>query len=192
MLVEGTMGISAALLVFNQPAQAMPMVSTEEFETLVRDAARSVQIVEFTGTAGQIVTVRLVDGTVFGISDVVESAVDPRSPLKVRAVCRQYGVPTKFLAYDAILATTPKKKKVYMNKIVQKAAERNEVKKERMRQDEEERLAEVYKLEEEAAKRQVRLQEKAAERERLVQAEEAERQRLVKEEEAKRQLQPQE
>jgi len=154
--VDSFMKINAAVLLVNiqtQPAQAMPMVLTEEFEIIARDSARSIQVVEFAGTAGEVVTVRLVDGTVFGLSDVVESSYDPRSPLKVKAICRQFNVPTKFLVLDAVLATTPKKKKVYMNKIVQKAAEKQELKKERMKQDEEERLAALYKIEEEEAKK---------------------------------------
>ena len=129
------------------------MVKTDEFENILRDSGRSIQVVDFAGTNGETITVRLVDGTTFGIADIIESPTDPRSPLKISAMCRQYKVPTKFLAYDAVLATTPKKKKVYMNSIVQKAAEKTLLKKERMRVDEEERLAALYLVEEADAKR---------------------------------------
>ena len=123
------------------------MVKTNEFETILRDSGRSIQLVEFAGANGETVTVRLVDGTTFGIADVIESPTDPRSPLKISALCRQYKVPTKFVAFDSILASTPRKKKVYMNSIVQKAAEKEVLKIERMKQDEEERLAALYKME---------------------------------------------
>jgi hypothetical protein len=55
------------------------------------------------------------------------------------------------------LATTPEKKKVYMNSIVQKAAEKEVLKIERMRQDEEERLAALYQMEEDEAKRGMKM-----------------------------------
>ena len=146
--------VAAAASVFPQwPALAIPMVKTDEFENILRDSGRSIQIVEFAGTKGETVTVRLIDGTTFGISDLIESPTDPRSPLKISAMCRQYKVPTKFVAFDAILATTPKKKKVYMNSIVQKAAEKQVLKIERMRQDEEERLAALYQMETDEARR---------------------------------------
>lgn len=112
-------------------------------------------MVEFAGTTGDQVTVRLVDGTVFGIADIIESPTDPRSPLKIAAMCRLYKVPTKFLALESALAGTPKRKKVYMNSIVQTAAEKTVLKNERMRQDEEARLAELYKMEEDEAKRKL-------------------------------------
>ena len=146
-------GAAAVAALWTQPAFAIPMVKTDEFENILRDSGRSIQVVDFAGTNGETITVRLVDGTTFGIADIIESPTDPRSPLKISAMCRQYKVPTKFLAYDAVLATTPKKKKVYMNSIVQKAAEKTLLKKERMRVDEEERLAALYLVEEADAKR---------------------------------------
>mmetsp|Transcript_3981 Transcript_3981/g.6098 ORF Transcript_3981/g.6098 Transcript_3981/m.6098 type:complete len:250 (+) Transcript_3981:2-751(+) len=142
-----------ALVNYAPPAYATPMVTAEEFETIIRDSSKSIQLVEFAGTNGEVVTVRLVDGTTFGISDVVESPIDPRSPLKVKAMCRSFNVPTKFTAFDAVLSAAPKKKKVYMNKIVQRAEERTVLQKERLREDEEARLAELYKMDEEEAKR---------------------------------------
>lgn len=149
--------VAAAASVFPQwPALAIPMVKTDEFENILRDSGRSIQIVEFAGTSGESITVRLVDGTTFGISDIIESPTDPRSPLKISAMCRQYKVPTKFVAFDAILATTPKKKKVYMNSIVQKAAEKEVLKIERMKQDEEERLAALHQMETDEAKRSMK------------------------------------
>ncbi|KAI2489655.1 hypothetical protein MHU86_24927 [Fragilaria crotonensis] len=149
--------VAAAASVFPQwPALAIPMVKTDEFENILRDSGRSIQIVEFAGTSGESITVRLVDGTTFGISDIIDSPTDPRSPLKISAMCRQYKVSTKFVAFDAILATTPKKKKVYMNSIVQKAAEKEVLKIERMKQDEEERLAALYQMETDEAKRSMK------------------------------------
>jgi hypothetical protein len=56
---------------------------------------------------------------------------------------------------ESALAGTPKKKKVYMNSIVQTAAEKEVLKRERMRQDEEARLAALYKMEEDEAKKKL-------------------------------------
>jgi len=134
------------------PVHAIPMVSTPEFESVLRDSARSVQVVEFSGPRSTIVTVRLVDGTTFGINDVIDSSTDPRSPLGLAATCRQYKVPCKFTMLEAALASVPKKKVLYQNDIVQKAAEKEKLRKERMQKDEEERLAAIYKLEEAEAK----------------------------------------
>jgi hypothetical protein len=139
--------ISSTVMNRPLPVVAIPMVKSQEFESILRDSGRSIQLVEFAGPKGETVTVRLVDGTTFGISDVIESPTDPRSPLKLSALCRQYKVPTKFLAFDSILANAPKKKKVYMNSIVQKAAEKEALKLERLKQDEAERLAALYEIE---------------------------------------------
>lgn len=145
---------TVAGLWFLQPllASSMPSATTEEFQTLLQDSAKSIQVVEFSGPKSETVVVRLMDGTTFGISDVVESSFDPRSPLKIAAICRENKVPTKFVGMDAILANAPKKKKMYMNERVQKAAEKEKAKRERLAKDEEERLAEIYRLEEEEAK----------------------------------------
>lgn len=67
----------------------IPMLSTDEFMVIVRDSARSIQRVEFSGPSSETVRVLLIDGTVFGLNDVIESPVDPRSPLKVQAACRE-------------------------------------------------------------------------------------------------------
>ncbi len=156
-ILLGSVITGACLVLRGQAALAIPMVKTDEFEKILRDSGRSIQIVEFAGTSGETITARLVDGTTFGVADVIESPTDPRSPLKIAALCRQYKVPTKFVAFDAVLATTPKKKKVYMNSIVQKAAEKEVLKIERMKQDEEERLAALYQMEEEEAKRGMKM-----------------------------------
>ena len=123
---------------------ALPMASMEEFETILRDSPYSVQIVEFRGTKSETVVVKLVDGTQFGIKDIVESPSDPRSPLKVEASCREANVPTKFVDIETMLANLDvKKRKLYTNERVQKAADKNKARALRMQQDEEERLAEV-------------------------------------------------
>jgi hypothetical protein len=136
------------------PALAIPMVSTPEFESVLRDSARSVQVVEFSGPRSTIATVRLVDGTTFGINDIVDSSTDPRSPLSLAATLRQYKVPCKFTMLEAALSSVPKKKKLYQNDIVQKAAEKEKLRKLRMQQDEDDRLAALYQLEEQEAKSQ--------------------------------------
>lgn len=123
------------------------MVSVEEFGIILRDSPLSVQVVEFSGPKSENVLVRLVDGTTFGIKDVMESSTDPRSPLKVAAACREVNVKTKFVDLEAVLATAPKKKKMYTNQRVQEAQEKEKARLERMRKDEEDRLAQLARME---------------------------------------------
>ena len=148
---EALLGIAAfvtpAITMGVHPAFAIPMVSVDEFYLLLRDAALSVEVVEFTGPKSETVTVRLVDGTTFGIKDVIESPTDPRSPLKVSAACRENGVKTRFVNLESILAKAPKRKKMYTNQRVQDANEKEREKRERIQRDEEERLAALRKLE---------------------------------------------
>jgi hypothetical protein len=132
-------------------ANAIPMITSDEFDIVLRDSALSIQQVEFSGPRSETVIVKLVDGTAFGIKDVIESSVDPRSPLKVAAACRESGVKTKFVELESILAGTPKKKKLYTNQRVQDAAEKEREKEERIRQDEEERIRQVKKMEDDEA-----------------------------------------
>ena len=54
---------------------------------------------------------------------------------------------------EAILATAPKKTKMYTNQRVQDAAAKEKERLERLAKDEEERLAQLYKMEQEEAKR---------------------------------------
>ena len=138
---------SAILLIPNEPAHAIPMITTDEFRIILRDSAQAIKVVEFSGPKSETVTVKLVDGTAFGLSDVVESSVDPRSPLKISALCRENLVATKFATLEAALASAPKKKKMYTNERVQIAAEKEKARKERMEADEAERLAQLYSYE---------------------------------------------
>lgn len=131
----------------SEPAHAVPMISTDEFRVILRDSAQAIQVVEFTGPQSEIVTVKLVDGSSFALNDVVESAVDPRSPLKIAAMCRENLVKTKFSTLEAALAGAPKKKKMYTNERVQIAAEKEKARKERMEEDEADRLSKLYKYE---------------------------------------------
>ena len=140
---------SAVLLGQASAANAMPMVKTTEFNTILKESGRGVQMVEFSGSKNEVVTVKLMDGTKFGVSDVIESSTDPRSPLALAATCREYNVPTKFVQLDAILASTStnKKKKNYANSAVREAAEKEKVKQERMKLEEEARLRALYDME---------------------------------------------
>mmetsp|Transcript_11334 Transcript_11334/g.27176 ORF Transcript_11334/g.27176 Transcript_11334/m.27176 type:complete len:262 (-) Transcript_11334:861-1646(-) len=142
---------ATGLFSFQQSAVAMPMASFDEFNTVLRDSPLSIEVVEFSGPRSETVVVKLVDGTVFGIKDIIESPSDPRSPLKVVASCREANVKTRFVDLEAVLAGSPRKKKMYTNERVQKAYELQAAQKERMRLDELDRLA------------QVEAQEKAAE-----------------------------
>jgi hypothetical protein len=134
-------------------SSSIPMISSAQFDILLRNSARSVKQVEFSGPKSETVTVRLMDGTAFGIKDVIESSVDPRSPLKIAATCRENLVPTKFVDFEAALAAAPKKKKLYANERVLEAAEKEREKKARMQQDEEDRIAALFQMEQEAAGR---------------------------------------
>jgi hypothetical protein len=100
-----------------------------------------------TGPKSENILVKLVDGTNFGIKGIIESSTDPRSPLKVAAACRESGVRTKFVDLEAILASSPKKKKLYANKRVQEAQQKEREQLERIRRDEEERLAKLAAME---------------------------------------------
>ena len=112
-----------------------------------RPTAKSVKVVELSGPKQETAIVTLIDGTQFVLSDVIESPSDPRSPLKLISTCRSYNVPTKAVQLEeavlSLSSTGSKKKKVYMNKRVQIAAEKEREKKERMEQDEIDRLAEL-------------------------------------------------
>ena len=145
-----TIGAAAAvMMMIPKSAFAIPMISVDEFGTILQESPYSVQVVECSGPKSETVTVKLVDGTSFGLKDIIESPTDPRSPLRVQAMCRENNVKSKFTDFEAILSTTPKKKKLYTNQRVQEAAEKEQAKRERMQQDEEERLAAVRKMEEE-------------------------------------------
>lgn len=126
----------------SSPAHALPMVTSDEFDIILRDSARSIEQVEFSGPRSETVTVRLMDGTAFGIQGVVESSTDPRSPLKIAAACKSNLVPAHFVDIENVLAASPRKKKVYTNSRVLEAAVRQEEKKVRLQQDEELRQAE--------------------------------------------------
>jgi hypothetical protein len=139
--------LATAFMIGNvQPALAIPMVTADELGIIMRDSPMSIKVVEFSGPKSETVTVRLVDGTSFGVKDIIESSTDPRSPLKVAASCRENRVLSKFVDYESILATSPKKKKLYTNERVQLAAEKEQAKKLRMEQDEIERLEALRKM----------------------------------------------
>jgi len=130
----------------------MPTITTEEFRVILRESSQAIKQVEFTGPKSETVTVKLVDGTSFGISDVIESSVDPRSPLKIQAMCRENLVATRFPALEAALVNAPKKKKLYANERVQVAAEKERARRERIEADEADRLTQMYAYELEEAK----------------------------------------
>eukprot|EP00970_Alexandrium_tamarense_P003257 scaffold502_cov192-Alexandrium_tamarense.AAC.15 len=112
-------------------------------------------LVELSGSKSETAIVKLVDGTTFSISDLVESSTDPRSPMKLVARCRLYNVPIKNVGLMSALSgdsglkigESGKKKRVYMNENVQKAEVKEKEKRERMAEDERERLAELYRME---------------------------------------------
>lgn len=131
----------------------LPMITTDEFLLVLRDSSRSIAQVDIYNNAR--VVVRLLDGTAFGLSDVVESSTDPRSTLKVAALCREYKVPCKFVDIEAaLLNTASTKRKNYANSRVQEAATREKEKLERMQRDEEARLLELQRLQQSAAQTQ--------------------------------------
>ena len=91
---------------------------------------------------------KLVDGTQFSVSDLIESPTDPRSPLKLVSRCRLYNVPVKnvgLLSAVGVTGESGKKKKLYSNERVRAAEEKNAERRQRMEEDERERLAELYR-----------------------------------------------
>eukprot|EP00555_Chaetoceros_dichaeta_P009183 CAMPEP_0198256960 /NCGR_PEP_ID=MMETSP1447-20131203/6744_1 /TAXON_ID=420782 /ORGANISM="Chaetoceros dichaeta, Strain CCMP1751" /LENGTH=231 /DNA_ID=CAMNT_0043943725 /DNA_START=66 /DNA_END=761 /DNA_ORIENTATION=- len=148
-------GGAFAITLLPDEAAAIPGVTVAEFEILVRDSAKSIKSVVFTGPKGEEATVTLADDTQFSITDLIESSFDPRSPLKLVATCRLNNVPTQFSALqDAVRSANPesKKTKVYMNKRIQRAEELNKEKRIRMAEDEVERLAEMESIRQTAAR----------------------------------------
>lgn len=142
----GVLAGGALLATAASPAHALPMVTPEEFDVILRDSARSIDKVEFSGPKSETVVVRLVDGTAFGIKGVVESSTDPRSPLKIAAACKAYQVPARFVDLEGVLAASPRKKKMYTNARVLEAAAREEEKKLRLQQDEAIRQSELAQM----------------------------------------------
>jgi hypothetical protein len=123
----------------------IPMLTTDEFLLVLRDSSRSIAQVDIFNNAQVIV--RLLDGTAFGLSDVVESSTDPRSTLKIAALCREYKVPSKFVDIEAaLLNTATTKRKNYANSRVQEANVREKERLGRMQKDEEQRLLELERL----------------------------------------------
>ena len=135
-------------LVVASSATAIPLVSTDEFNSILRDSASSITQVEFSGPKSETVTVQLVDGTQFGIRDVVESSTDPRSPLKIAANLKANQIPVRFTSIEAALGAGRTKKKNYANNRVLEAAEKEKEKARRMQQDEELRQAELERMKE--------------------------------------------
>lgn len=129
-----------------QPAHAIPMVTIDEFRTILRDNSRSIARVEFSGPRQETVLVFLQDGTTFGISDVIDSSVDPRSPLQVQAMCRENDVSVKFTELEALLQGKGRGK-MYTNERVQQANVKEQEKKARMAQDEIERQDALKRME---------------------------------------------
>jgi hypothetical protein len=158
--VSSFAALSTGIFSFQQSAMALPMASVDEFDIILMDSPNSVDVVEFSGPKGETIIVKLVDGTQFGIKDIIESSYDPRSPLKVQAACREAGVKTKSVDLESLLARLDtKKKKMYTNERVQKAYEKEQDKKERMRLDELDRLAEIEQQEQQY---QLQLQQQEA------------------------------
>ena len=146
----GGMGMGMGMVGLPTSANALAGVTVAEFETILRTAAKSIQVVELSGPKSETAIVTLIDGTQFAISDLYESPTDPRSPLKLIASCRSYNVPTKSVGLEeAVLSLSSsgsKKKRVYMNERVRIAAEKERERKIRLEEDERERLAELEKM----------------------------------------------
>lgn len=132
----------------------IPAVTSAEFDVILKDSAKSILAVELSGPKSETAIVRLVDGTTFTISDLVESSTDPRSPLKLVARCRLYKIPIKNTGLlsavsgeGSMISDSGRKKKSYMNPRVQEAEKKEREKRERMAEDERDRLEELYKME---------------------------------------------
>ena len=142
--------LSSPLLSFphNAVADNIPSVTSDEFDIILKSSSKSISIVELSGPKSESCLVKLVDGTQFTVSDLIESPTDPRSPLKLVARCRLYNVPVKnvgLLSAVGVTGESGKKKKVYANERVRAAEEKNAERRLRMEEDERERLAELYR-----------------------------------------------
>ena len=148
----GGLGAAASLLCLGpSPAlavTAVPKVTVDEFLEIARVSAKSVVVVEFSGPKSELALAKLVDGTYFQVTGLVESPSDPRSPLKLAASCRSLGVPTRFQDLElAVGGAGNKRKKVYANARVQEAARKEREKAERIAEDEGLRLTELREIE---------------------------------------------
>eukprot|EP00588_Corethron_pennatum_P009970 CAMPEP_0194267320 /NCGR_PEP_ID=MMETSP0169-20130528/1875_1 /TAXON_ID=218684 /ORGANISM="Corethron pennatum, Strain L29A3" /LENGTH=440 /DNA_ID=CAMNT_0039008145 /DNA_START=107 /DNA_END=1429 /DNA_ORIENTATION=+ len=139
-------GTGSIILGFPQATLAIPAVTTREFNIILKDSSKSVESVVFFGSKGDKAIVTLLDGTTFSISDLFESPVDPRSPLKLAATCRNYGVNTKFELLEG-LAKKDGRNRVYMNSRMAEAEVKNQAKKKRMALDEAARIEAVENYE---------------------------------------------
>lgn len=151
--------VSASSTLFLFPTASVagastPSVTSAEFDIILKDSAKSILTVELSGPKSETALVKLVDGTTFSISDLIESSTDPRSPLKLVARCRLYKVPVKntgilsaLSGEGSLVSASGKKTKSYMNPRVQEAERKEKEKRERMMEDERERLAELYRME---------------------------------------------
>lgn len=159
-LLSNILTASSTLLFFPNISNAaedstIPSVTSSEFDVILKDSAKSISIVELSGPKSETAIVKLVDGTTFTISDLVESSTDPRSPLKLVARCRLYKIPVKNTGLisavsgdGSTISKSGRKKKSYKNSRVQEAEKKEKAKRERMAEDERERLEELYKMEE--------------------------------------------
>jgi len=145
---------SALVLPAMANAGSIPSVTSSEFDTILKDSAKSILSVDLSGPKSETAIVKLVDGTAFTISDLVESSTDPRSPLKLVARCRLYKIPVKNTGLlsavsgdGAIITSSGKKKKSYSNPRVAEAERKEKAKRARMEEDERERLEELYRME---------------------------------------------
>jgi hypothetical protein len=157
--LSNLLGASSVLLLLPSASDAtateiIPSVTSAEFDVILKDSAKSILAVELSGPKSETAIVRLVDGTTFTISDLVESSTDPRSPLKLVARCRLYKIPIKNIGLlsalsgdGSLISDSGKKKKSYMNPRVQEAEKKEKEKRERMEEDERDRLEELYKME---------------------------------------------
>lgn len=157
--LSNLLGASSALLLLPSASDAVateiiPSVTSAEFDVILKDSAKSILAVELSGPKSETAIVRLVDGTTFTISDLIESSTDPRSPLKLVARCRLYKIPIKNIGLlsalsgeGSLISNSGKKKKSYMNPRVQEAEKKEKEKRERMAEDERDRLEELYKME---------------------------------------------
>jgi hypothetical protein len=142
--------LSTPFLTLSTTAAAadIPSITSDEFDVILKSSSKSISIVELSGPKSETCLVKLVDGTQFSVSDLIESSTDPRSPLKLVSRCRLYNVPVKNVGLLSALGKTGdtgKKKKVYSNERVRAAEEKNAERRLRMEEDERERLAELYK-----------------------------------------------
>jgi hypothetical protein len=117
----------------------LPLVTVAELETILNSSSKSIQRVELFSYSlmDQRAIVTLVDGSKFGHSNLmVESPIDPCSPLKLVSTLQWCNVPYGFpLIEEALSKYSQTKCKLYLNDAEEEVLRKEDEKRERVAKD---------------------------------------------------------